>query len=84
MLSAVLIMAIVGGVLAFKAKKVDGICYYSSNTNINDCPFIGSNNTSIFLAGTPTYATTRLVDPQGKCDEVAILPCPVSLPTNIE
>lgn len=84
MLSAVIITAIVGGALAFEAKNFGGMCYYSSNTNVNDCPFVGSDNTSIYIVGTPTYATTRLLDAQGKCDEVARLPCPISLPTNVE
>lgn len=59
MLSVLAVLALVGGALAFKAKKFSGFCFYSS-TAINGCTAaVAGKTTTTSGTGTSYYATHK-------------------------
>ncbi len=64
MLTAITVLAVVGGALAFKAKSYSAACVYSLNGTGTECPLIGLrdfNNNADEITGT-------FIDPiQGSC-----------------
>jgi hypothetical protein len=79
MLTAITVLAIAGGVLAFKAKTFNQVCYYSSTTTHTGgtgdyCTYVAQRGTTIVeTPNTPlTYATT--------IEAPAFGPCPTDIP----
>jgi hypothetical protein len=91
MLTAIAVLAVVGGALAFKAKKFQSICYYSSDishtTDPGDrCPFVGAG-TITGVGNISTYATTTVLNAAfADCTQQDLLatpslPCTTTVPT---
>ena len=85
MLTAITVLAVVGGALAFKAKKFSNICYFSSTQahsgNGDYCLF----NTAADLfdtggSGDLQFATT-VAKPIGGCAAILTPVCPVEVRT---
>lgn len=72
MLSAVLVMAVVAGALAFKAKKSVRFCVYT-HTASTSCPFLTTDFsiTTPTVNGDPTTIYVTTLDPQ-------VAPCPTT------
>jgi hypothetical protein len=82
MLTAVIIIAIIGVPLAFKAKYISSVCYYSSTTshdgyNGDYCTY-NSGTCSIVdnPVGDKTYATTIDKMPGQPCPTDIAVSCP--------
>ena len=87
MLSAVAVMAIVGGSLAFKAKKapLPLRCLYTSASQSPACPFVAKTRVITTTTGANVFATTTPTVLQNGIETCSILntPCNVTK-TSIE
>ena len=74
MLTAITVLAVVGGALAFKAKKIDGVCLYTSSQS-GACAFSHENfTTTTEVIGSQVYATTKdLIE--GDCPSISGVNC---------
>jgi hypothetical protein len=67
MLTAIVVLALVGGALAFKAKKFNDVCIYSLNQAGDECELLPG----VFdLTNNGTEISGTFIDePAGGCDE---------------
>ena len=74
MLSAVLVMAVIAGALAFKVKKAQNRCVYTHTTSVS-CPFWKKDISITTLRQTSeAYGTTLVIPASGVCPNTTNCP----------